>query len=307
MDQEVPEGAEPREIPLLNVQSFTPLLGTLLLNSGANVNAPARHCVVNLLRRIREADSYEPGFFGPRERRLLEHELLQHVVIGMAHLDTDSPSEGSEGHGLPQKQSAATELLVPSISECDNIMSPPPSAAEDELLLSALTSSVHSLATSQFLAQEDPATPTIAAIASFIQRPPSPIPTIHPMVAIPEYEPEFAHIISRPAPETSAEPGDRGSPMVGVTSLPAWTTEPAQNLRSEAAFVERAMQSVPQTQVTAPRPEHVSQANASTLRMENGQSDAVNVDSNGDSNEEQAAIGKLASMSLIAAVTASGK
>ncbi|KAL5529223.1 hypothetical protein ACEPAG_5197 [Sanghuangporus baumii] len=308
-DHEVPEGAEPPEVPLLNVQSFTPLLGTLLLNSGANVNAPARHCVVNLLRRVREAGSDEAGFLGPKERKLLEHELIQHVVIGMAHLDVDSPAEGSEGSNPPQNQFTATEHLDTSSGEPDNTMSPPPSAADDEVLLSTLSSSVHALATSQFLAQEDPSTPTVAAIAACIQRPPSPIPTIHPMVAIPEYEPEFAHIISRPVPDESSDPEDtrdRGSPMTGVTSLPAWATEPLQNLQNETAFLERGEQKVPQTQVPAPRPENLSQSNVPAITGENDQGETERGDANSDSNEDQVAIGKLSSMSLIAAVTASG-
>ena len=93
--------------PLLHVQAFTPLLGTLLLNSSSTVGAPARLCVLNLLSRIREAAAQRggaragsdtnTGCFGPVERKLFERELVQQVVIGMAHLETGSGAANGSG------------------------------------------------------------------------------------------------------------------------------------------------------------------------------------------------------------------
>jgi serine/threonine-protein phosphatase 4 regulatory subunit 1 len=97
----VPEQAEQAEeiedapaTPIaLSVQAFTPILGTLLLSSNAMVSGPARHTVVDLLARLRTAGEAEAAggtpdaMFGAHERRLLEDELLEQVVIGMGRLD----------------------------------------------------------------------------------------------------------------------------------------------------------------------------------------------------------------------------
>lgn len=43
----------------ISVQSFTPMLGTLLLSTNAHVGGPARFAVVELLKRVRRADEVE--------------------------------------------------------------------------------------------------------------------------------------------------------------------------------------------------------------------------------------------------------
>jgi len=50
-----PGVASPRPTPL-SVQSFTPILGTLLLSPNSLVGGPTRYAVVELLRRVRRAD-----------------------------------------------------------------------------------------------------------------------------------------------------------------------------------------------------------------------------------------------------------
>ncbi|KAJ7273605.1 armadillo-type protein, partial [Mycena haematopus] len=88
----------------ISVQAFTPILGTLLLNS--KVGGAARYVVVNILTRMRKLNDWESGsaasptsedeesaedipvgLFGREERLMFEQELLQQVVIGMGRLD----------------------------------------------------------------------------------------------------------------------------------------------------------------------------------------------------------------------------
>lgn len=80
------------------VHAFTPIIGTLLLAHNAAVGAATRFAVIDILRQIREADA-EPVFqsshevaLGPDERQLLKQEILQQIVIGIGRLDL--PEEG---------------------------------------------------------------------------------------------------------------------------------------------------------------------------------------------------------------------
>ncbi|KAI0273673.1 armadillo-type protein [Gloeopeniophorella convolvens] len=85
------DAADPTEDPTpLPVQAFTPILGTLLLSSSASVGAAARLAIVEILKRVRDAHTDHPGTqspFGRHERRLFEQEILQQVVIGIGRLD----------------------------------------------------------------------------------------------------------------------------------------------------------------------------------------------------------------------------
>ena len=99
----------------ISVQAFTPILGTLLLSPNPQVGGVARYAVVDLLERIRKADdakgenlalthpngdvdySLVTGLFGPQERAMFQDEILQQVVIGMGHLDIDAEYPISPG------------------------------------------------------------------------------------------------------------------------------------------------------------------------------------------------------------------
>jgi serine/threonine-protein phosphatase 4 regulatory subunit 1 len=99
----------------ISVQAFTPILGTLLLSPNPQVGGVARYAVVDLLERIRKADdakgedltlthpngdvdfSLVTGLFGPQERAMFQDEMLQQVVIGMGHLDIDAEYPISPG------------------------------------------------------------------------------------------------------------------------------------------------------------------------------------------------------------------
>ncbi|KAG9226403.1 hypothetical protein CCMSSC00406_0003282 [Pleurotus cornucopiae] len=136
--QIVPEGVKANEfgqpstvsVTTICVQSFTPIFGRLLLSPNPMVGGPTRSAVVEILAKMRRADIKEGllpasmgptnslddqpqsdpqseseadsviGLFGKVERELFEHELLQHVVIGMGRLDmmaTDNCQEPQPG------------------------------------------------------------------------------------------------------------------------------------------------------------------------------------------------------------------
>ena len=122
----------------ISVQAFTPILGTLLLSSNPLVGGAARIAVVDLLSRMRKADSRElgaihrhhaprspgglhhpwelarpqrddddddeaplvVGLFGHHERAMFTQEILQQVVIGMARLDVN---DAESAHPDPEE------------------------------------------------------------------------------------------------------------------------------------------------------------------------------------------------------------
>ncbi|THH05452.1 hypothetical protein EW145_g4780 [Phellinidium pouzarii] len=310
VDFEVSEEAEPRDVPFLYVQSFTPLLGTLLLNTDANVGAPARRCVVDLLMRIREADaqSDKATSFGPEERRLFERELIQQVVIGMAHLDSGSLNDpGGQANDL--QSMLEIEDIASYSSAVDTIRTPPPSATVDEGMLSTLTSTTAlAVATEQFLAEQTESTsPDSAALAAAIQRPPSPLPIAFPQTSYfpvrSEIEPEFSHVDSQPPPTAmTSVHSEEDLPMVEVKSTSERDLESGQARKPVTSSLSQLKLETPLAQ-----PQHLLEFNASTVTSDDPQfqSGGDVSDLGGDFNEEQAAIGRLASMSLTAAVTAS--
>ncbi|KAF5365609.1 hypothetical protein D9758_003243 [Tetrapyrgos nigripes] len=95
---------DPAGPPIISVQTFTPILGTLLLSPNAAIGGAARQAVVTLLELIKKVndiesgnsipgveleDEFAVGFFGREERTLFEKEILYQVVIGMGRLDDD--------------------------------------------------------------------------------------------------------------------------------------------------------------------------------------------------------------------------
>ncbi|KAH8117354.1 ARM repeat-containing protein [Phellopilus nigrolimitatus] len=326
VDFEVPEEADPRDIPLLYVQTFTPLLGTLLLNPGSNIGAPARRCIVNLLTRLREADAQgsDVQSLGPVERRLFKRELLQQVVIGMGHLEPANGWNGASDAGehsntaQDSHSDSITDDSAPPLSLADTLSSPPLSAADDEMMLATFSSTAAlALATTQFLVQEEPMTPRPTAS---IQRPPSPLPSspnAGKLLPLPDGEPELTKPIPQPlsipmsisgspvpgsaGPTSPASPASPASPMT-VETTGNWETGSSR----ENATREHVMSNAPQ--LTAPQPQPVHEPGvkaAEDTDVSQLQLGADGSDSN-EFSEEQAAIGRLASMSLMAAVTASG-
>lgn len=96
--------------PPIPVQAFTAILGTLLLSPSTTAGGAARYTVVQILERIRRLDStqstglghaneddpldeLEVGLFGKEERFLFQQEILYQVVIGMGRLDAEPESD----------------------------------------------------------------------------------------------------------------------------------------------------------------------------------------------------------------------
>ncbi len=110
----------------ISVQAFTPILGTLLLSSNPQIVGAARYAVVDLLERMRKADdtnlaltrrngdvdfSLVTGLFGPRERAMFQDEILQQVVIGMGHLEIDAEYPISPGP-VPSELPIKNDIVV---------------------------------------------------------------------------------------------------------------------------------------------------------------------------------------------------
>lgn len=332
-ESEAGEDSSEGDAPLLHVQAFTPLLGTLLLNAGSTVGAPARMCVVNLLARIREArtqNGADIGYFGPSERKMFEREIIQQVVIGMAHLEAGAGNgfgnrevnSGAQQHAGATP--AVTDYASPDVQpfgqeegeEEELLHSPvPPSATDDETMVSTLSSTSFSLQTAAFLAEPALPSPSETAAANAlaaIERPPSPLPTAtmglssqpqtqmggHMSMPLSEIEPEFAHIVSQ----------QHSDDMMLDYPSPVRSSTPPAIMSSRVmppAEVHR------QDGVLSPQPQHptnyqpAAEPEALSLPFQPG-GDGSSL-TEGDFNEEQAAVGRLASMSLMAAVTASGK
>lgn len=289
-----------QDMTLLDVQTFTPLLGTLLLNPSTSVGTPARLCVVSLLKRIRDADRKDDGvgWFGTEERTLFERELIQHIVIGMAHLEVASEpidQVSVEEETLEASQSQMSEALLQSSPPEElypsGTTSPPAAVTGDEVVLATVVSP--SFLTSQIVDEEERRPSEMAALAASIPRPPSPIPTSPQMqpLALPEFEPEDiqqsmqgAHLMNEPMP-LSAAAAQWHSMSTAVTG---------QDIREES-----------NSEISLAPSRRGSATGAITPNTSANGGDAA--DSSSDFNAEQAAIGRLASMSLMAAVTASGK
>lgn len=259
------------DVTLISVQAFTPILGTLLLSPNGMVNGPARCAVVDLLARIRKADTAEEqgmdihqsvdesyGLFGRRQRRLFEEEVLHQLVIGIGRLDLPPEEEFAEVWYDASARTPATEIpgqatmsKQPSLEDTtydpnvDSYFPPPPSPSSSPI------------------------------------SPPSPILTTS---------------ISAQLPQVSVVPP---TPPLGVMSLPSEfsTLDPPSPITSISYHYEGGGSSPtrlsgPQT----PPPAAVPQ-----LQIAVEHHDAEEEIDPG----EQAAVGRLSSMSLIAAVTAS--
>lgn len=106
MDHEKPE-PEPvdPDVPQLPSNAFTPLIGSLLLSANPRVGDGARLAIVELLNRLQGAESvtnddrYCPpspssSIFGDTEKSVVINEIMNGVVLGMGRLDQEYPESG---------------------------------------------------------------------------------------------------------------------------------------------------------------------------------------------------------------------
>jgi len=98
----MPELLTTEGVPYLLVNTFTPLIGSLLLSANPRVGDCARLGLVDLLNRLHapppdtESDArYAPVspqvVFEEEERAMVENEIIYGVVLGMARLDAEFP------------------------------------------------------------------------------------------------------------------------------------------------------------------------------------------------------------------------
>ncbi len=189
---------------------------------------------------------------------MFEREIMQQVVIGMAHLEN-----ASSGPDDP-------ELELP--------ISPPPSAADDILLLPTFNSA--SLTTSHCVAMEEKASTEQVLITAPIPRPPSPLP------ASPVLSPLRFH---------GSDPDL--TPAIADEHPVAHFKLKKTPLRSSDAVISSSATDL-QSQ---------SSNSALPLQSDSMQPLLQDVDGTQDVSEEQNAFGRVASMSLIATVTSSGR
>ena len=267
-----------------------------------------------------------PGLFQRKQRRLFEDELLRQVVIGMARLDMQE-EEPQPFQGTPYFD--ALQPPTPYFDQTpyyDALQSPEvyisPASARDSYFPAVATGSYEISDSAN--AQVEDATPRLTPTQSHLayNSPHSAsddsTPELSPTPSIKSTTggnsttyPDSSSDSDKtpPAPERP----DMDSIMSGVTIYEGgnWSSRHDQNWMPPQAFEES-----PQSPVAAypwmsesvifgePAPENKHQDNLSCS--------VAGVTSLGDSHEgvedeEQAAMGRLSSMSLMAAVTASGK
>jgi serine/threonine-protein phosphatase 4 regulatory subunit 1 len=234
------------------------------------VGGAARFAVVDVLARIREADAREAGgfgYFGREERRLFEREVLYQVVIGMGRLDVSEgePENWEEEEGDEESESEMYE-----------------EGSEEEQRFPVLTSPFQATAPIPFRTRSPTETGTL-------RRSPGSVSPISSTLASSSSPPRSPHIhvpsIYSANPHTPSPP----SQIQETEPLPPEMLPPAPRPRHATIASP-----IPQPAVHEPPPE------AEGSGSEEVEEEEEEVDAG-----EQAAVGRLSSMSLMAAVTAS--
>ncbi|KAJ7710018.1 armadillo-type protein [Mycena rosella] len=322
----------------ISVQAFTPILGTLLLSPNSKVGGAARYVVVNILSRMRKLDqresgSYVPsppplgslidsdseeeeealedipvGLFGPEERLMFEQELLQQVVIGMGRLDVDAEddvemfeSHTGQGHADDNwtRHSGQGAIQVASVDEQvhgeDAVVSPQePEKPEGVLPVTETVNPYFPVLPSYSIpspGSSNSSTPSSATDTSSSSSSPSIAPeTLNAAGSAPSlissYAMDFSLMNLASQPEIVQPPlGDEVS-ATRTSNLPSAQRSPSTE--SPASSPQRNM-----------------------FQMSSGASSDAGTDENGadgtyDGEGDQASVGRLSSMSLMAAVAANG-
>ncbi|KAJ7489817.1 armadillo-type protein [Mycena galericulata] len=307
----------------ISVQAFTPILGTLLLSPNSKVGGAARYVVVNILSRMRKLDKRDAGatvsspsplvaasdsdseededpvedipvgLFGREERLMFEQELLRQVVIGMGRLDLDTEddvdvSEGHVSHEDHWRRHSGEGLVeVADLEEEPNgeprVISPPELEKPDEALPlpNEPVNSYFPVLPSYSVpspGSSNSSTPSSATDTSSSSSSPSTFPDTNP-----------------PPPSRSMD-----SPPVLAPAPPPDSPEIEQPPLREVSNVPQG--SLQESPSSSPRRNlfHISGTASDAGTDEHG------TDGTDDGDGDQASVGRLSSMSLMAAVTASG-
>ncbi|KAJ7470660.1 armadillo-type protein [Mycena latifolia] len=305
----------------ISVQAFTPILGTLLLSPNSKVGGAARYVVVNILSRMRKLDQRESGsaipapsplvslrdfhseeeedptddipigLFGPEERLMFEQELLQQVVIGMGRLDVDAEDDvdlfendvsqehaednwtRQSGQGAVQVANVdehidATETVNPYFPVLPSYSIPSPGSSTSSTPSSATDSSSSSSSPSITL-ENNAALPSNSSGAMDFS-----LTNLAPRSKIGQSP--LGHELS--ATRSSNVSSPQGSPL---GEHPPTSTAPSP---------------------TSPRRNSFQMSGASS----DAGTDEQGTDATDDGDGDQASVGRLSSMSLMAAVAANG-
>ncbi|KAI6045386.1 armadillo-type protein [Pisolithus marmoratus] len=256
------------DVTLISVQAFTPILGTLLLSPNGMVSGPTRFAVVELLGRMKKADAAD------------EEGAM-----------SDDSANDCGLFGRPQRKLFEDEVLRQIVIGLGRLDLP----VEDDLLdvwydASARTPAAEIPGQASTLAAVDQLhDPTVNPY--FPVPPPSPSSPVSPLSSCP------STAFPAPVPSVSVVPP---SPPPSITPLPEFpSTEPPSPIASISYHYEEGGSS----------PTRMTSSCGSVLPAATPQSTDVQgrqeaEDETDDS--EQAAVGRLSSMSLIAAVTAGG-
>ncbi|KAH8106745.1 armadillo-type protein [Cristinia sonorae] len=296
------EQSFPVEPALISVQSFTPILGTLLLSPNAHIGGPARYAVVELLRRVRKADDYEHhtttqlpadpaihpydeeedasryvdlGLFTEEQRRLFEREMIYQVVIGMGRLDSAEDQIESD---LPGSGASTATVQRTNVGSGDSYFPPSPAPSP---------SSTNSTGSTPSLVSTTSVSTPSSSGSSLGSTPDSVVPLL----------PAFSPSPSPLSTVSNADSEGTGGPNVTPSSIGP-PTSPFQN--TAGAWI---MPRSPGDLATGADEEQ--QKFGGWLGSAGAHTNWVNDTSEEADLGEEAAVGRLSSMSLMAAVTAS--
>lgn len=279
----------------ISVQAFTPILGTLLLSPNPQIGGAARYAVVDLLERMRKADdtkadsltltrrngdvdfSLVTGLFGPRERAMFQDEILQQVVIGMGHLDIDAEYPISPGP-------VPSELPITSKND---VVAGRPNQTE------------------------------------FFDYPPAK-DTVNPYFPTTFSDRSFGPVVPNNSHTSALDSSSPRNHLIDPLSSKQSTLPTSSLARTRSVSPSNSRSVIPTDQLNPPKsgrlsPDLVDSIPPSGIKNEIGfdsTHDRVGLswkctcdDTNehDDSEDQKAAVGRLSSMSLMAAVTASGK
>lgn len=299
------------------------MLGTLLLNHDSLIGGAARYAVVHLLSRMKKIDDIDtalkhseckdpppppvdedddteldPLNFGPEERALFQHEIIQQVVIGMGKLDLideldESLQEESGNWEASPSQSSASQNITSergqsfSSTESDNDANNPyfpsyPSSNESD---SHTPPSSHGSQNST-PTDESPSSPDNHSPNGDSARPPKALIHSHDCLAI-------------SIPQTI----QTNAVIVASGQSPP----PTQSPPPEAAIDPPPISEVPIASTTYQALSQYSGDNSWSSSYESRPAGEDDIGLFEDEGDGQASVGRLSSMSLMAAVTASGK
>ncbi|KAF8969979.1 armadillo-type protein [Flammula alnicola] len=275
----------------ISVQAFTPILGTLLLSSNPLVGGAARFAVVDLLSRMKKADDRQLGAFLPHHQRHSPGEIIHPWDITRANHDDDDDDEAPLVIGLfgHQERSMFTQEILQQVvigmGRLDVDYEP--------------EQQVHVVPQEQPLqaTELDSTNPYFPPLSSsYPSQPRANHASWYSAAAGPEMTSAPPHAVHAPGAGTFSSPGTDFPPDI--------VRELAPSARSPVALHERHGSSSVETQVGRLSPPLTTTSAGSPMDTEFDW-DELGYDGE-EGEDEQAAVGRLSSMSLMAAVTASG-